>query len=161
MTSVNFRPLYFVPAMFSRIDNREAAWKTLSDFSDPFDDPETRWEPKSRISATTPGFRELLRLIVTRNKMISTLGTTEIQISPEAYTGNGESSIGTYLVELVTEAQPEPIIVAEMGDVDGWIRDERLTWGLSVGFPVLFFGFLVSLIAQVHSARRSRIDLPL
>lgn len=150
MTSVNFRPFNFVPAWFSRIDDREAAWATLTDLGGThFDDPETRWEVASQISGDERGFAELLRMIVARSKTISPHGVTGMQISPSSYSSNGESWIGTYHVELRFRGQPEPVIVEEMSGVDGWIRDARLNWGLAHGFPVLLWGLLISLIAQV------------
>lgn len=154
MTSVSFRPLYFIPEMLSRIDKREAAWATLTDF----DDPGIIFEVKNQITKDERGFTELLRMIVARNKMVLPPEVTGIQISPNHYSSNGESWIGTYHVELQFRSQSEPVIVAEMSDVDGWIRDERLDWGIVFGFPVLMWGFVISLIAQFITLRTKSKD---
>ncbi|HUT87097.1 MAG TPA: hypothetical protein VMX15_03310 [Candidatus Heimdallarchaeota archaeon] len=154
MTSVSFRPLYFIPEMLSRIDNREAAWATLTDF----DDPGITFEVKNQIPKDERGFTELLRMIVARSKMFLPHEVTGIQISPNHYSSNGESWIGTYYVELQFRGQSEPFIVAAMSDVDGWIRDERLNWGIVFGFPVLMWGFVISLIAQFTTPRRKSKD---
>jgi len=154
MTSVSFRPLYFIPEMLSRIDKREAAWATLTDF----DDPGIIFEVKNQIPKDERGFTELLRMIIARNKMVLPHEVTGMQISPNSYYSNGESWTGTYDVELQFRGQSEPFIVAEMSDVDGWIRDERLNWGIVFGFPVLMWGFVISLIAQFITLRTKGKD---
>jgi len=162
MTSVSFPPLYCIPKLLSRIDNREAAWATLTSFDDlaDVDDFENMWVAKNEIAEGETGFTELLCMLVSRNKMVVSSKVTEIQISPIGYRGTGESLIGTYDVELRYRGQSESFIVAEMSDVDGWIRDERLKWGIEFGFPILMFGLLISLVAQ-FIALRTKDDDPL
>lgn len=154
MTSVSFRPLYVIPEMLSRIDEREAAWATLTDF----DDPGIIFEVKNQITKDERGFTELLRMIVARKKMVLPHDLTGIQISPNHYSSSGKSWIGTYDVELQFQSQFKPFIVAEMSDVDGWIRDERLDWGMVFGFPVLMWGFVISLIAEFITLRTKSKD---
>jgi len=154
MTSVSFRPLYFIPEMLSQIDKRETAWATLTDF----DDPGIIFEVKNQIPKDERGFTELLRMIIARNKMVLPHEVTGMQISPNSYYSNAESWIGTYHVELQFRGQSEPFLVAEMSDVDGWIRDERLNWGIVFGFPVLMWGFVISLIAQFITLRTKSKD---
>ena len=97
-------------------------------------------------------------MIVARNKMDLPHEVTGMQISPNHYSSNGESWIGTYYVELEFRCQSEPFIVAAMSDVDGWIRDERLNWGIVFGFPVLMWGLVISLIAQFITLRTKSKD---
>lgn len=146
MSSYGFPPLFFITSMLSRIDNLEAAWNTLTEF----DDDEVNFSTKSRLARGENGFTELVGVLDEHSKAVQSLEIVEISVYPRMYHGTNDEGIfiGFYMVEATTLQREEPIPIAELENVETWIRAERLDWSLVYGLPVLCLGLLVSLLAH-------------
>lgn len=146
MSSYGFPPLFFITSMFSRIDNLEAAWNTLTEF----DDEEVDFSTKSRLACGENGFTELVGVLGKHSKAVQALDIVEIRVYPRMYhsASNDSIPIGFYVIEATTLQREEPIAIAELEMVETWIRAERLDWSLVYGLPTLCLGLLVSFFAH-------------
>jgi len=148
VTSYNFELLYFIPAGLSSIDDLDHAWSILG----AYDTYEGELGVQTGITPEDRGFRRLLVLLDQRQGLSSSAAITEIQVSAHMLYGNDMGKIGSYVVQVVHDGEPEPCVVAWVEDVSRWIEDERLRWSLSCGFPVLFLGLGLSFVALLFPA---------
>lgn len=160
MTSVNVQWLDFIPALLSRIDNRDVAWEALSGFEDPnwdaFDpeNPAASFLVVSTLPSSATGFAELVKLVKSHVKRTPSGKVIAVQVSSGGYASTGRSIVGEYSVGFLLDGDDESSIVASMQDVAGWIRDDRLDWGLVHGFPLLLGGLFTTFLAETVRWRR-------
>ena len=148
----NYAPLYIIPAVFSRVDERDAAWAKLFD-GQVF--PQ-RLDLVNSISPDAEGFRSLLALLRRHSRVATDLVAKSIGIENQMLYGDEVQKIGQLAVVIHYEGEEDPRVVAWAEDVSRWIEAERLQWALSFGFPTLSLGLLLSLVALVMDRRRSK-----
>ena len=149
ITSYEFEPLGFIPAAISKLDDLDSAWRELR----AFDDAAAGFEVKTSITSEQRGFCKLATLLSERQTSISSDTISMIQVKPHMYYGDEAYKIGSYVVQVVQDLVPEPVVVAWIEDVDRWILDEHLRWSLACGFPVLCGGLVLSLVPLLFPAR--------
>lgn len=145
VTSYNFDPLYFIPAGLSSIDDLDHAWSALQTY----DACQAELGIQTAITHEERGFHRLLLLLDERQGITSGDAVSEIQVAAHMLYGNDMGRIGSYVVQLVHDEEPQAQVVAWVEDVSRWIEDERLQWSLSFGFPALCGGLILSLISLV------------
>jgi len=149
MNSVSCTLLRSIPAVLSRMDERDAAWAELTDGAE---FPERLGLANTR-SPDSEGFGSLLELLRRRNRIDSELAAVSIGIENHMLYGDESQKIGQLAVLVHYEGEEEPRVVAWAEDVSRWIDDERMTWAVTFGFPPLSVGLLLSLVAGFASGR--------
>ena len=143
VTSYNFAPLYFIPAALSNIGDLDHAWSVLRTY----DSFQGELGVQTGITSDERGFPELLLLLEDRQDVSFNDGVSEIQVAAQMLYGNDAARIGSYVVQVVYGEETPETVIAWADDVSHWVEDERLRWALSIGFPVLCLGLILSLIS--------------
>lgn len=157
VNSSSYQLLRFIPALLSRIDDRDAAWEELISFNV----YEGSLGENTSVESGARGFSPLLGLLERHARLAPDIDATRITIDGQMLYGDDSQTIGRYVVTIQYQGEDDTRVVAWVDEVSGWIDEERFRWALTVGMPVLSLGLLLSLLGGIAiwgAPRKSRLE---